>query len=1464
MSPDRLPKPIIRYKNGTTVGHILVDSGASVSLINENALTAANHVKAGLRTRSYKGAGDETLPLGDYLVNVTVEIPNMGKICIKNAVVCKGRRANAKILMGTPDIQRLGLILNYQNNTIKITRGPLRNKMIKMPTIRSLLQEDNAFEIVDNNRSYTKLSESIQSMFETLICMVSDENPVNQIENFNNLSDSESLPVNHEPSKGSGSSNTILSVDKNSELLKNSECIDNLAAVKNETLNVTNLNHKIEHLMPKNFKSKEDPDQIQDPHKIESSNDSIITVLGDPCIKNTDPNVFKPCQGCDNCVDPELKEILKRSDEPPALNNPKIDRKSALLAYIERIRQRDKNTFTHKECTIPDKVRKNDPDLAAAIEKLLEKHKRIFGNDIGCLGPEFEVKGHIKPNSKLSVQRPGHSNLQDDRLTAAMKQFAILAAHKVIVPVHEAGIEPINNLMVLPVLKKDEDGNILNILNALRIVIDSRPVNGQTGFCGSPTDNINDAINFAAKTSKIGLNAKVDFRKAYFNIPLHKSLWPYFCITIPILGTYCFTRVVQGWAPAAQICQETLTRIFFVLKDYLRKYMDDVILAAPNCRLKYLRILDQFFHICSKNDLRLSGSKCFFCVTEFKYLGSHISNGIIEASPHYVFKMQSVTTDKIINKKDLKSYVASFRYIARFRFRSTDLLKSLNDASIGESNEKIKWTPFLENEFQKVQKALKELSKLYPFEPSATTVLVVDTSKTATGGFMYQISAGEPRLIMFFSRTRRDKERKTPISSCHMEMMGLKAMVYAFIEMLRQCTEPITVVTDSRSVVKVFEKYRKNIMPSEDIVLNNALYAIVSLIDVNVIHAKNTNPNIQFSDAMSRLGLFINENTCEGTPKCSICAAADPDNHDSGIVLNAIQDSVRLSRDHGHILQSDQIDHIYFPRDYETFGPISKRKYIRYIFNLNLKSEKAKLLKLKLPELLDNSGLLIELQIEDKILKKLKRDLENGILSYPQKDRRLQTLLETRNARLERGVIKIDKFIDGIVYRVIPIPSHFSIYAISAVHNTIGHSPITQLQKHVNRYFQFDHLKEHVKEFAQNCAKCVLLRAKSGFKSAEQKPVPVPDRFYTHVLVDEVTRTVRGKNFKFFVAIEALSGFMVCLAYDKPMKSELFVHLLAQIKTILCPHQMDGIKMTVRCDRATWHTSTAMTTTLKMLNIELQLYHSNTLSKNIIPELDSRIKIYSQYFIQIVENSPFDLTVCMNLAAVKTNNSIGKLGFTPAELFVNRRWDNDDQIVISTQNLIKTLKERRLARRLYESRKLAEKFQQKEMKFIPYENDELNSPFVNLPGIVKLRPGDLVTLQESFDKNEPSYNYEVLKIDFKSKLLQIRRQSMLDIDVPKPIWVSFKILKDIIPKDHINHICSYNNFDYDVQAHRSLPNDDDVIAYNNFLTGLLKIEPVLTAEVSNPFHLSINELQNETKRTNIFQGLKSFSLENEE
>ena len=108
LSPDRQPKPIIqcKFSRMTNVkGWILVDTGATVSLINKQSLTADNHQIVGRRHRSYYGAGGSELPLGEFLVDVKVFIESYGELVIKNAIVCEGKKSVNTILLGTPDIR---------------------------------------------------------------------------------------------------------------------------------------------------------------------------------------------------------------------------------------------------------------------------------------------------------------------------------------------------------------------------------------------------------------------------------------------------------------------------------------------------------------------------------------------------------------------------------------------------------------------------------------------------------------------------------------------------------------------------------------------------------------------------------------------------------------------------------------------------------------------------------------------------------------------------------------------------------------------------------------------------------------------------------------------------------------------------------------------------------------------------------------------------------------------------------------------------------------------------------------------------------------------------------------------------------------------------------------------------------------------------------------------------------------
>ena len=263
------------------------------------------------------------------------------------------------------------------------------------------------------------------------------------------------------------------------------------------------------------------------------------------------------------------------------------------------------------------------------------------------------------------------------------------------------------------------------------------------------------------------------------------------------------------------------------------------------------------------------------------------------------------------------------------------------------------------------------------------------------------------------------------------------------------------------------------------------------------------------------------------------------------------------------------------------------------------------------------------------------------------------------------------------------------------------------------------------------------------------------------------------------------------------MTAQKFVQIMAHIKTCLCPHSMDATKIILRCDQASWHSSPGLIETLKLMNLETTFHNSTTNSKNIIPELDARIKIFSQYLVQLIESTPFSASTCCHLAAAKCNTAIGNSGFTPSELFTGRGWQNGDQIKIDVDRLIKGIKIRREARRLYEDRQNAKKVQKREQKFIPYSDPSLNSPLVTLPELTMLKINDLVTLKENYNKNEPRYTYRVDKIDFKKRLIFVYRESDIDVDVPDGKWLSFSLIDRVFPCTINSCTCNFGEFDYD-------------------------------------------------------------------
>ena len=330
-----------------------------------------------------------------------------------------------------------------------------------------------------------------------------------------------------------------------------------------------------------------------------------------------------------------------------------------------------------------------------------------------------------------------------------------------------------------------------------------------------------------------------------------------------------------------------------------------------------------------------------------------------------------------------------------------------------------------------------------------------------------------------------------------------------------------------------------------------------------------------------------------------------------------------------------------------------------------------------------------------------------------------------------------------------------------------------------------------VAAFVDSCVRCSLEKGGSNFQKKRMKPVPLPEDMFTTIVMDEMVRNVKGESVKFLVAMEGLSQFVTCIIYEGAMTGPKFLAMIGSCKSILCPHGLKNAKIELRVDAAPWHTSAVVRECLAFLNVELRIHQSTTLSKNILPELDNKMRRIGEYISLFMESEPVSLQLAVHLAAAKCNSTIGFSGYSPAEIFTGRGWRSNELIQIEVRKLLEQIIKRRESQRLMKERERARKFMKKELQLVPYEDPSLNSPLVANQMLVKIRVGDWVTLksQASDDKNEIPSPWVVMGISFPKKVLQLKKTSGAESGQGEAKWIAFELVDKVFPKqDRICHI----------------------------------------------------------------------------
>ena len=1074
-----------------------------------------------------------------------------------------------------------------------------------------------------------------------------------------------------------------------------------------------------------------------------------------------------------------------------------LDAKQAYKRQRALDHEKRRNEYTIKDIEYDENFLAKNPGLKEDTEKIFQDRKAVFKNIIGKVPDEFAINGKIE--GEFTTPRQSQAKRSPEQVREICKKLDQEFADGVLVFPEDHDITVVNNIPIMAVAKKDDNGNVLPFSSGMRLVNDCRRrLNRITKFCAMDIDSLQETLRKAAIASKHKYKCKLDISQAFYQIPTHKSLWKYFGTFHPELGQLVYTRLSQGWVSSFGWATNIFLRIFNKFSKWLFRYMDDCWISAPTKEL-FLDRLNQFLKTCEYYGITLKGSKFKMYQEEMVFLGHLVKNGKIYPSPHHHLKAKNMTTKDIKNVSDLRGYIGLCVFLCKHMRRSTDVFFELRKLVGKDGKTTIDWEAndgFLQREFDKSKKALEELTELTPFDEEKQAFVLVDSSKIGTGAILFQKSddGKTNNVVEFYSRKRPDLERKHEISSCLLEAAGMTGCLNMWRRYLQDSKYPVVVFTDSSSLVAVAARFARNEIPSDVKLINNCFANILGM-RVEVRHLAGKSDEIQGVDNMSRT---IGMKEC--TDKCDVCKlASTPAEIPQQFVQSEKKYIARVAeignkiRKVGFNASGEPCDmYINFDllkqgvEDYEALVYIPREDpYLltEAICPVIRRPE----LKMSLEDLLDSHWQLKEAQAREVHLRKAKRALEKGEQLGPREER-ASTLVHKKNAYLEKGVLKYDKWIGMEKFPVIPIPVSFANVAIEACHVSFGCKSPTQMAKIVNRYFELANAHKLIDSYLKNCKKCVLLRRDATRQKREIKSIPVPTKIGEQIYVDEICRTDRlGKELKILFATEGLSRYAVSMIYTSPFTSEKFIQFMGMARSVLAPLHRKSVKVICRCDGASQHSSKQTIESLAKMGIEVEIFQSTTFSKNKIPEHDARIATFSRLLSVIMNNPEISKQQAVVEATVEYNQSISNVSYAPAEIFTGRKIGSQDLTNIELKGLAKKIEEVRLR-----NKKATEKFKErkklkKKLSFIPWRNEALNDPSVMRKLREKgefLKIGDTVKLNLGYEKNDLDRLFLIKTINWNERTFEGQK---LNKPKGKLYRLSFDVIAEVIT-DYIRRI----------------------------------------------------------------------------
>uniref|UniRef100_A0A0N5BJ91 RNA-directed DNA polymerase n=1 Tax=Strongyloides papillosus TaxID=174720 RepID=A0A0N5BJ91_STREA len=422
-------------------------------------------------------------------------------------------------------------------------------------------------------------------------------------------------------------------------------------------------------------------------------------------------------------IDVENSEIIDDSELSPQIN-----------LTLERS---DEDDIPNRE-TLIDELKQLYPNS-------FSKHPFDVGPGILCC-PEFEFHTNKEPGKFPIYGVPINDRQEMNRQINLYKEQGVL--------------EKSCGTTVLPTLlvnKKD---------NSKRLVVDCRITNSFTIPIRYRTKTIQEIL---AQIRNYTHASHIDFKNAYYQISIPKNCRSNFTIKSDD-GLLQFTRLIQGAINSPSLFQLTLDQHFISLGDQIIIYQDDVLLLSNGTVKDHINLINKFFTLCEKVQLKVSMEKSTFFSKITSFLGYDILPNGAKPSQRNI---SSILAHPIPHtKKKLLSFVQAVAYFRHCIKNFAQRASSLYKLSSGKDN-KISMNVDELNDFNYLRDEISKAPLLFHADPSKEYYLTVDASNTAVGAVLTQKdSSGKEQPISFYSCQLPDVKKNR--SATYLELYAIK------------------------------------------------------------------------------------------------------------------------------------------------------------------------------------------------------------------------------------------------------------------------------------------------------------------------------------------------------------------------------------------------------------------------------------------------------------------------------------------------------------------------------------------------------------------------------------------------------------------------------------------------------------------------------------------------------------------